>query len=162
MNFIWPPLTQGSRSVPLALHALAKSQKGDLYTLLTEQSTWVSMPDPGLVLHALAKSEKGDLYTFLMEQSTWVSVPDLGLVLHAHAKSEKGTKPFLRRSRSGPPTLYTFATLIIQTGSSLYAAPLTRGAGLLFAMPTHRFDSSGLDCYILRQDTTSTTRGLGC
>jgi hypothetical protein len=63
-----------------------------------------------------------------------------------HAKSEKGTsKPFLRSSRSGPPTLYAFAILRIQTWISFYVAPLIWGARLL---PTAL--------------TTMTTRGAGC
>jgi hypothetical protein len=76
-----------------------------------------------------------------------------------HAKSEKGTsKPFLRSSRSGPPTLYAFAILRIQTWISFYVAPLIWGGQvaahranhydnsrgrLLSALPTHRFIKSG-------------------
>jgi hypothetical protein len=120
------------------LHVHAKSEKGDLNILLTKQSTWVSVPDPGSVLRALAKLEKGDLHTLLTEQSTLVLVPNPGLVLHALAKSEKGnSKSFLRSSRSSPSTIYAFVILGIQTWSSLYAAPLIWRAGLLSTLSAH-------------------------
>jgi hypothetical protein len=89
------------------LHALAKSEKGDLYTLLTEQSAWVSVLDLGSMLFAHAKSKKGT------------------------------SKFFLWSSRYSPPILYAFAKLRIQTGSSFYATPLARGARLLSAMLAH-------------------------
>jgi hypothetical protein len=44
---------------------LTLNQKGYLKTLPTEQSAWVSVPDPGSVLHAHAKSEKGTSKPFL-------------------------------------------------------------------------------------------------
>jgi hypothetical protein len=56
------------------LHALAKSKKGDLYTLLIEQSASVSVPNSSLVLptqvrcYMLTLNKKGNLKTLPTEQ----------------------------------------------------------------------------------------------
>jgi hypothetical protein len=100
--------------------------------------------------------------TLPTEQSTWVSLPNPGSVLHANAKSKKGTsKPFLRNSRSGPPTLYAFTILGIQTGISFYVVPLTWGVGLLPTAPT-TLRSRGVGCCPPCRLITSSVQGLDC
>jgi hypothetical protein len=80
--------------------------------------------------------------------------------------NKKGTsKPFLRSSWFSPLTLYAFAILEIQTESSLYAAPLTQGAGLLSALSAHHITNL---CLLGRLSCCPPLRllhqlkGLGC